>query len=311
LVVATQAALAAVEELPSRQRVMDSVAVLKYLYKSRLQYVDKLKMYEYNVNITETQFQTIHGLYLAELRQPRPDVMKLQRYEKTLINLIDQFHQFSGTRYVEGLKTLRVALQGAKARLESLPAATETPSATPTVPAAPKEAAALPEAAPAAAPAAPVAPAAPAATEALPAAGGLESAAAELEKAAPETPATAETRPAAPAEAAPAAPAAKAPAASALNEVQRAIADLGKSIEGLKSKIDGYNAANYIDYAKLFNQRIAELDGQLAHYESVLNARVAEYHALFGMAPPVDLGYKAELERMHPSTNPPGLFVLE
>ena len=292
-----KAALAAVEELPFRQRISDCVAVLRHLYKSRLDYADKLKMLQYNINTTETQFQTVHGLYEAEMRQAEPDVMKLARYEGTMNTLIEQFHQFAAERYYEALKKLKATLEEASARLEKSPGAAEAlAEATPATPVTP--------APPPATPAAEAAPLAPPTT-----AGGLEGAAKELETLTAPMIATA---PPAAGETAPVIGAAPVPAeAPALNPIQRTIAELQKSIETLKTKIDSFNATNYIAYNKLFTQHMTEVDGELAYYQSVLNARVAEYRALFGNEPPVNLSYKAEIERLHPASKIPGLLVVE
>ncbi len=306
LMVAGQAALAAEQELPFRQRVSNCVAVLRYLYKGKLDYMDKLKLYEYNVNVTETQFETVRGLFEGEARQKTPDIEKLKRYQKSLIDLIDQFHQFAGPQYYDGLKEMKGSLEEAMARLQALPETEEEAAPAPAAPAAPA-AAPTPEAAPA--PAAPTA----ATPETAAPAGGLGSAASELETPAPAAPVapTAAASPTPAEAAAPAAPAAAAKPSVPQGGIKQTIADLTTSVKSLQTKIDGYNAANFIDYVKLYNTRVAELDTQLTYYESVLNARVAEYHALFGMAPPVNLEYRSELERLHPATATPGLLVVE
>jgi hypothetical protein len=288
LVLVARGAWAVLQELPRRQRVADAVAVLRGLYGDKLNCVDKLRMVQYNIDLTMRQFQTVQGLVEAELRSDSPSVMKVVRYYDTLLELVDHLRQFAPAEHLQAMQQAKASLEEAKKRLEQMPAAkgAEAGPAKPTEKGVGKK---------------------PEAAEGSPAGGE----AAKPSEEGTTISGTAGVPVATTGKTAPKALSLKEAAEGSASELQRALALLQKHIDALKSKIDSFAATSPVDYEKILRQRIAELDGELIRYESILAARCAEYHALFGQEPPVKISFKGEIERMHAATKKPGLLTVD
>ena len=91
------------------------------------------------------------------------------------------------------------------------------------------------------------------------------------------------------------------------------LAEIQNEIDALQVAVDRNKGASdsKFDYEKLYRQRLAGVNKQARHYESVLAARMVEYRALFGQAVPIKTDYKSEIDRITPNEKTPGLLVID
>ena len=113
ILLSASTARAVVQELPRRQAIGDTVAVLRHLFKFQMEYENNLKMVRYNINMTIAQINTIDALILAETRLPAVDITRFTGFNKTYQELIDQIKQFGPTHYAKYLKQSKVAMEAA------------------------------------------------------------------------------------------------------------------------------------------------------------------------------------------------------
>jgi len=220
-------AQAALEELPRRQRINEAVAVLRGLYAEKLQYVDKLRLVRYNIELTRRQIETLQALIQNEMKRPGASARTLLRYNDTVEELLDQLRDFGPQAYLDAMNGHLKMLEGLKAVLDSRRATLDKKG----------------------------------------------------EK-------------------------------QAVEELDKCLGELNARMTAAKSVVEGFKAEadKLVDYEKIFNKRLAEIDTQLIRYESILAARIAAYRALFGQDPGVDTDYKTELDRVHPTEEEPGLL---
>jgi len=224
---ALRRAQAALDELPRRQRINEAIAVLRGLYAEKLQYMDKLRLVRYNIELTCRQIETLQALILTEVKRPGSSARTLMRYNDTVEELLDQLRDFGPQAYFNEMKNHQKMLEGLKKVLDARRAAL-----------------------------------------------------------------------------------AKKGEKEAIKDLDKELGELNARITAAKSAVDGFKteADKLVDYEKIFNKRLAEIESDLARYESILAARIAAYRALFGHDPGVDTDYKTELDRVHPAEEEPGLL---
>jgi hypothetical protein len=310
--------LAALLELPLRQRVRDTLAVLRNIYTDRLSYEDKIRIVQFNVQTTQKQLDIVQGLIVTETKQPEPSMKKLMTYVATEFELLEQMSRFAPGQYLISAGQAKAAMEQARTDLlakggapatEPAPAPATGPTGMKTMDDASVMAAHLesvvsllgvsslgqgrmpstagPRTAPAPAPITPAPRTTPAPVTPAP-------------TTAPATTSTT-SRPAMPAASA-AAPALGVTDAAAMevgeHDYQRGATELKRRIDALQGRMDTFAANPHIDFEKIYRQKIADADKQLAYFEGVLNARVAEYRALFNADPPDSLNYRESFQRL-------------
>lgn len=218
LVAMGRSALAALDELPRRQRIAEAVAVLRNLYEERLDYMGKKRLVEFNVAATQTQFNTLMGLISTEAKGPTGSFTRILRYADTLDDLFLHLRRLNAEAYLKALKDLQATFTEVKAVM------------------APRR-------------------------EAIAAAGD----------------------------------------AAAVQEFDKGMKELEGRIAALQAAIDRFDAERQriVNYTQIYDRRIAALDADIAKFEVILSARIAEYRALFGQQPPVDTDYRSELDRQY------------
>jgi hypothetical protein len=264
-----QVASAAMMEVPQRQRVRNSMAVLPTLYLAKLECMSQLQAVRLNQDVLRKPFDADREVLLEEARKPQPSVRKLLSVADIEIGRLDQLSRSAPGIYVNCGKQLDATLDDVRKELNAKAAA--SPSAKEVTPASGSGQ-----------PSGPARPGTPA-TSAIrdpspltPTARTTDSSGTPAEKlggvAAPTEIADHDYR-------------------SALVEIQRRIDQVQESL----SKFPGVPAN---DPEVISARQLAEISRQVANYEGAADAKVQEFHALFGSDPPDITEYRKATETM-------------